>query len=441
MKKKNKSYGKLLLASAVSVVLCAFMLAGTTWAWFTDSVTNTGNSIQAGTLKISAASAEVDPAASEKPFTVAGFNGDAAFGFGAAQNLESAGPMISAQNWEPGTSDAKLLSVKNTGTLAAKINLRFTVTDGGLADALWFDFVQVSADNAVTGTFTRRPMSTLAAFAEGIEIPLAGAGYEVRFLFLYGMNEGAGNAYQNASFEVSVTVLAKQMSAEVDGFGDTIYDKDAEYPVTDAVSLKSALTGGGTVNLKSSLILNPEDTASAAINVRSATTLNLNGNSVKMDFGAGVNNFAFVNLVGGRAGLIVNGEGVIDTYGTESGYCFNVAGSSRLQNPKLTINGGTYIGTPTAVNVVFGTAYINGGFFDCRPVGNVTEDQYRYTLNCVDANYGRGATIIVTGGTFVNFNPADNQAEGPNTNFVADGYKVISETKTNGEIWYTVVPE
>lgn len=254
MKKKNRSYGKLLLASAVSVVLCAFMLAGTTWAWFTDSATNTGNSIQAGTLKISAASAAVDPAASEKPFTVAGFNGDAAFGFGAAQDLESAGPMISAQNWEPGTSDAKLLSVKNAGTLAAKIKLRFTVADGGLADALWFDFVQVSADNAVTGTFTRRPMNTLAAFAESIEIPLAGANDEVRFLFLFGMNTDAGNAYQNASFEVSVTVLAKQMSAEADGFGDTIYDKDAVYDVAGEAELQEAIAAsnpGDSIRLSS----------------------------------------------------------------------------------------------------------------------------------------------------------------------------------------------
>ena len=133
------------------------------------------------------------------------------------------------QNWEPGTSHAKLLSVKNAGTLAAKIKIRFAVTDGGLADALWFDFVQVSADNAVTGTFTRRPMSTLAAFAESIEIPLAGQNEEVRFLFLFGMNTDAGNAYQNASFEVSVTVLAKQMSAETGGFGDADYDnKNAE---------------------------------------------------------------------------------------------------------------------------------------------------------------------------------------------------------------------
>ncbi len=28
---------------------------------------------------------------------------------------------------------------------------------------------------------------------------------------------------------------------------------------------------------------------------------------------------------------------------------------------------------------------------------------------------------------------------GANTNFVAEGYKVVSETKANGDVWYTVV--
>ena len=38
--------------------------------------------------------------------------------------------------------------------------------------------------------------------------------------------------------------------------------------------------------------------------------------------------------------------------------------------------------------------------------------------------------IIVKGGTFVNFNPADNTAEGAHTNFVAEGYKVVTEAYT-----------
>ncbi len=251
---KKKSYGKLLISSALSVVLCAFMLAGATWAWFTDSVTSAGNRIQAGTLKISASSASINPAATEKPFAIADFNDGEAFGFGASQSLETAGPIIGETNWEPGKGNAKLLSVQNAGTLAAKIKLRFSVTDGGLADALWFDFVQVSADNAVTGTFTRRPMSTLSAFAEALELPLARENDEVRFLFLYGMNEGAGNEYQDTSFEVSVTILAKQMSAEADGFGDIAYDKEATYDVASETELQAAISSaqsGDSIRLSS----------------------------------------------------------------------------------------------------------------------------------------------------------------------------------------------
>lgn len=63
-------------------------------------------------------------------------------------------------------------------------------------------------------------------------------------------------------------------------------------------------------------------------------------------------------------------------------------------------------------------------------------------LNCVDSAYKNGsAKIIVKGGTFVNFDPSNNTAEGAGTNFVADGYKVVSASQTNGEVWYTVVPK
>lgn len=45
-----KTTKKSLWLSAVSIMLCAVMLLGTTFAWFTDNVTNKGNVIQAGNL-------------------------------------------------------------------------------------------------------------------------------------------------------------------------------------------------------------------------------------------------------------------------------------------------------------------------------------------------------------------------------------------------------
>lgn len=41
-----------MLQSVVALILCAAMLVGTTFAWFTDEVTSAVNKIQAGTLDV-----------------------------------------------------------------------------------------------------------------------------------------------------------------------------------------------------------------------------------------------------------------------------------------------------------------------------------------------------------------------------------------------------
>ena len=41
-----------LIASLIMLALCFTSLIGTTFAWFTDSVTSAGNVIQSGTLKV-----------------------------------------------------------------------------------------------------------------------------------------------------------------------------------------------------------------------------------------------------------------------------------------------------------------------------------------------------------------------------------------------------
>ena len=106
----------------------------------------------------------------------------------------------------------------------------------------------------------------------------------------------------------------------------------------------------------------------------------------------------------------------------------------------VTIKDGKFVGNIHAVYVFEGKAIIEGGFYDIQQKNG--SHPYGFVLNCYDANRVAGtAKIIVKGGTFVNFNPADCWAEGEHTNFVADGYKVVSETKANGEIWYTVVAE
>ena len=58
---------------------------------------------------------------------------------------------------------------------------------------------------------------------------------------------------------------------------------------------------------------------------------------------------------------------------------------------------------------------INGGTFESE-VGNakfLINKQAEYVANC---------KISICGGTFIGFDPADNEADGPHTNYVADGY-------------------
>ena len=124
----------------------------------------------------------------------------------------------------------------------------------------------------------------------------------------------------------------------------------------------------------------------------------------------------------------------IDT-GKNGAYAINV-----ISGATLTINGGYYYGGGTAVQVQKGTLTITGGHFAVEPYSNPVYGN-EYLLNCIDSAYKDGtAKIIVKGGTFVNCDPSNNTAEGAGTNFVADGYKVVSEAH-GSDTWYTVVPK
>ncbi len=233
-----KSTKKSLIASGVALLASVALLAGTTFAWFTDSVTNTGNKIQAGTLDITATVAEVAPDVTafiiKNATTGETVNGGKPFGFGEPRDIEKVpGAIISEENWEPGQSSAKLLTVTNNGTLAAKVKLDFSVIESELAGALWYDFIRVT-DGAAQGTFTKRPMSTLEEM-EALEFPLE-SGENLRFILVYGMDEEAGNAFQGKSFAADVTILAKQAPKETDGFDNPDYDAEADYPVWDGTS-------------------------------------------------------------------------------------------------------------------------------------------------------------------------------------------------------------
>ena len=107
----------------------------------------------------------------------------------------------------------------------------------------------------------------------------------------------------------------------------------------------------------------------------------------------------------------------------------------------LVIEGGHYNGNVHAVYVLEGVAEIKGGTFEVQQKYPDADKADEFVLNCYDANRKNGtAKIIVTGGTFIGFNPGDCKAEGNGTNFVAPGYASVCESKTadGREIWKVI---
>ena len=234
--------------------------------------------------------------------------------------------------------------------------------------------------------------------------------------------------------DITITAYATQDTVESDSFNNQ-YDENATYPVVNVTELKEALTTGGVVAVTKDIQTNnSEDTAAARIVISQPTTLNLEKKIITPD-NMGNNNTNFCALIVDADTTINAGEnGGIDT-GVNGGYGINVR-----KGATVTINGGCYYGGGTAVQVQEGTLVINGGTFACEPF----DDPYgcNFLINCVDSAYKNGtAKVIIQGGTFINFDPSNNSAEGAGTNFVADGYKVVPQTQTNGDVWYTVVAE
>ena len=446
----SKSTKRALLSSAFAILMCVAMLIGTTFAWFTDTASTGVNKIQAGNLDI-----KVEYRTS--------LEGD-------WMTLDNATDLFGAEDtlFEPGHTRVVELKIENAGNLALKYKIGMNVVsetaginkagnpyklsdylkvaatgfqqypaEGGIAEAMewaifqpgmesmWepHDFADFYLEYAANGNV--HSLQPGAAQILGIKVYMPES---------VGNEANAISTENAASINFGLNVLATQYTVESDSFG-TQYDKDAGYPVASAAEMKEALANGGIVSVNKDIKTdNIGDNVADRITISQPTTLNLDAKIISPD-GMGYNDINFCALFVDADTTINAGEnGGINT-GRNGGYALNVRNGANL-----TITGGSYYGGGTAVQVQEGTLTITGGHFAVEPFGEPYG--YNFLLNCVDSAHENGsAKIIVKGGTFVNFDPSNNAAEGAGTNFVADGYKVVSESKTNGEMWYTVVPK
>ena len=414
---------RALLTSIMALVMCVVMLVGTTFAWFTDTASTGVNKIVSGNLKVDIIGADSDSHIETLNFTK-------------KVDTPTDGSTAADILWEPGCRYlTEGFRIANKGNLALKWKAEInkdnivngkaapTAKDGkSLLDVIDF-YVVTSTDENADAVAIENFTGNLAKGAESGVYYIKGV-----------MQTSAGNDYQDLTLEgITITVYATQDTVENDSFGKT-YDKDATYPVASAAEMKTALATGGIVSVNKDIKTdNIGNTEADRVTISKPTTLNLDAKIISPD-NMGNNDINFCALIVDADTTINAGEnGGIDT-GVNGGYGINVRNGATL-----TINGGSYYGGGTAVQVQKGTLIINGGHFACEPYSNPVYG-YKYLINCIDAAYKDGsAKIIIKGGTFVNFDPSDSASENPHGNFVADGYKVVSATQTNGDVWYTVV--
>lgn len=185
-------------------------------------------------------------------------------------------------------------------------------------------------------------------------------------------------------------------------------------------SLKALFETGGEATLAADLDLGETVSVAAGKEV----TLDLNGKTIKNSTDLWdsptkeANNWSLFSVKGGS--LTIKGAGTLQAKEND---CYAV---DVQDGGQFTIEDGTYVGNIHAVYVYEGTAEIKGGHYSVQQTYPDAEKAYGFVLNCYDANRKNGtAKIMVSGGEFEKFNPADCAAEGAHTNFLADGYMSV----------------
>ena len=369
---KTKSTKRALIASFLALCMCFTMLIGTTFAWFTDSVTSGGNMIQTGTLDVSMGWAE----AKEDPSTV-------------TYTDASAGAIFKSDLWEPGFVEARHIKISNEGTLALKYKL-LVVANGEVSDradvidVYYYDPAQKLATDS-SDLVDAKKIGTLTDVLANFETTAAGtleAGKNHTVTIALKMQESAGNEYQNLAIgtDFSIVLVATQATSEDDSFGNQ-YDMDAwsdvaEPPVADAegavevwtaaqlAGVMGAMNGIKTINIMENIDLAGRTWNSANFWGTGTKTINGNGHTI--------------------SNMTVNGDGKLGFIGTNSG---------DITVNDLTFKNANVASTGSFVGVVIGYAY-----------GNITLNNVDVIDSEVSASI---AKIGIRAGGLIGFVPPD----------------------------------
>lgn len=290
---------KGLVISTCTLLLSVLMMAGSTFAWFTDSVSTGSNRITTGDLKVELLHTGADVAEPEavKQSTLLFTDKDG-----------------KAVNWEPGKAAYENLTVKNNGSLALEYRLALDLndantiagTDKSLSDVLKVKVVkgEVTADditenklknasgfNAVTDGRISIPESAGDESQQTLQAEKSGSTYGVILywqpdpdkdyeynLANYPDKDEDGEPVDRTSdgssqltVNLGISLGATQAMEETDS-RDSSYDRDAVYPAGNASELKAAVSkasDGDTIELSGNISLDEVFTVDKDISLKS----------------------------------------------------------------------------------------------------------------------------------------------------------------------------
>ena len=249
-------------------------------------------------------------------------------------------------------------------------------------------------------------------------------------------NDKAAESEKMEEMVSSSNALAAVSADESEKIGE---ENVVEVDGTAYTSLQEAIqniSDGATVKLLEDIALDPPESGKDELNplmtIDKDITLDLNGKTISWNEEKHNNQFTCTPMFFAidNAEVTIINDGMIDTdLGTNNSFGINI-----IHDGTLVIEGGTFTGSTTAVQVQTGTLKIYGGTFkQGKTISEMAPQYSQFVINCIDESWKDGtAKLEIYGGTFCY--DFSNNPEGTDTSYVAEGYESVE----NGDGTYTV---
>lgn len=309
---------KALFISTCALLFSMLMMAGSTFAWFTDSVSTGSNKITTGSLKVELlhTNAKVTKAEAVTQSTLLFTDKD--------------GKAIS---WEPGAVAYENFTVKNAGDLALNYRLALDlnnaniikgtnkslkdvlkvkvvkggvtasdVTENSLKNDKGFEAVpdgQLNILEKAAGNGTQELAKSTSSTTYGVILywqPNAETDYQYN-LANYPDKDSTGKSVDKTSdgkdrlsIDLGISLGATQAMEESDSSGND-YDKAATYPAGNAAELQTALgkaSDGATIELTGNIALDGDLTVNKNVTIKSVGGAVISGGAIEIGSGSNV---------------------------------------------------------------------------------------------------------------------------------------------------------